>query len=81
MGYTINKLDDIVIDKKVIEKDGTVSTQFVSYYTQEGQTVTIISDEYYDKISYPIEQYEIFKEVVNAAADFNKVIFVLEKIK
>ncbi|MFW5851891.1 MAG: hypothetical protein ACOCWB_06690, partial [Bacteroidota bacterium] len=80
-GYTINNLDDIVIDKKVIEKDGTVSTQFVSYYTQEGQTVTIISDEYYDKISYPIEQYEIFKEVVNAAADFNKVIFVLEKIK
>ncbi|MDA3882022.1 MAG: DUF3857 domain-containing protein [Bacteroidales bacterium] len=80
-GYTINNLDDIVIDKKVIEEDGTVSTQFVSYYTQEGQTVTIISDEYYDKISYPIEQYEIFQEVVNAAADFNKVIFVLEQTK
>jgi hypothetical protein len=80
-GYTINNLDDIVIDKKIVEKDGTVSTQFVSYYTQEGQTITIISDEYYDKISYPIEQYEIFQEVVNAAADFNKVIFVLEKIK
>jgi hypothetical protein len=35
--------------------------------------------EYYQKPNYPIEQFAVFQQVINAAADFNKVILVLEK--
>jgi hypothetical protein len=35
--------------------------------------------EYYKEIVAPVARYEDFRKVINAAADFNKVILVLEK--
>ncbi len=35
--------------------------------------------EEYRRVSYPLSQYEDFKKVINASADFNKVVLVLQK--
>ncbi len=35
--------------------------------------------ETYHEIKYPLGLFETFKKVINAAADFNKVVLVLEK--
>lgn len=81
-GYTIENPNEINIEKKCQEKDGTVTSIFSSRYEYNKQTNTIkiIVDEWYNQIAYPIEEYETYRAVINAAADFNKVVFVLKKI-
>jgi hypothetical protein len=37
--------------------------------------------EQYRRIIYPLAEYEDFKKVINASADFNKIVLVLEKNK
>jgi hypothetical protein len=52
---------------------------FVSSYEQNGNTLKITIKENYNSIFYPVQQYEEFKKVINASADFNKVVLVLDK--
>lgn len=77
-GYSVEGLEDAKINKYV-EINGEKVNGFESDYTIEGNTITINADEYYHKISLPKETYEDFRKVINAAADFNKVVLVLEK--
>ena len=77
-GFTVEGLEDAKINKYV-EVDGEKVNGFESDYTIEGNTVTINADEFYHTISLPKETYEDFRKVINAAADFNKVVLVLEK--
>lgn len=77
-GYTVDGLEDAKI-KHYVEIDGEKVNGFESDYTIEGNTVTINADEFYHIISLPKEKYEPFRKVINAAADFNKVVLVLEK--
>ena len=35
--------------------------------------------ETYAQLRYELSEFETFKKVINAAADFNKVVLVLEK--
>jgi hypothetical protein len=78
-GYRIKNLTDLNIS--IEHKDDNEMTMgFVSGYQQSGDVVTINIYETYKKMSYPISQFEDFKKVINASADFNKVVLVLEKI-
>jgi hypothetical protein len=52
---------------------------FVTNYTQKGNEIEIIIEETYLHTKYPIEQFPIFQKVINASADFNKVVLVLSK--
>lgn len=52
---------------------------FVSNYTLTGNKLVIDLHEYYKVVNYPLSQYDQFRDVINASADFNKVSFVLEK--
>lgn len=52
---------------------GFISTQV---YADNVYTITI--DEFYNRVYTELEHFEGFKDVVNAAADFNKVVLVLE---
>lgn len=54
---------------------GFISTQ---EYTDAVYTITI--DEFYNRVYTELEHFDGFKDVVNAAADFNKVVLVLEPI-
>jgi len=53
---------------------------FISSYTLNKNILTIQVNETYKKVYYPMEQFEDFKRVINASADFNKIVLVLQKI-
>ena len=76
-GYKVKNLDDLVINK--VHKDNDeVTMGFESSYKVEGNVVKVHVLEQYRRIQYPLAQYEDFKKIINAAADFNKIILVLE---
>lgn len=79
-GYRIGNPDDMRFD--VVCREGSeVPFLFKSTYTIEGSLLTVKIEEYYKKVHAPKAQYEEFRKVINAAADFNKVTLVLEKAK
>jgi len=53
---------------------------FISSHEYSENNFTITIEEYYKEIFIDPEDYEGFRSVVNAAANFNKVVLVLEKI-
>ena len=77
-GYTVKNLNDIVIHHEYKVEDETV-LGFTSDYKIEGNTLKVHILETYKKTFYPVAQYENFRTVINAAADFNKVTLILEK--
>jgi hypothetical protein len=77
-GYVVKNADDLIINKQFKEKD-VVTMGFVSGYTIDGNQLKITIREDYRLNSYPLNNYEQFKEVINAAADFNKVVLVLDR--
>ncbi|HEV9035379.1 MAG TPA: DUF3857 domain-containing protein [Puia sp.] len=77
-GYTIRNPGDLVIRHEYKEGD-VVTMGFASDYKLDGRTLTVHILEQYRRTSYPISQYEEFKKVINAAADFSKVSLILQK--
>ncbi len=76
-GYKISDINSMNIN--VVLNDSGASAGFVSKATLDGNTIVIEISEFYKKLSYPIEMFESFRNVINAAADFNKRSIVLEK--
>ncbi|MCG7859139.1 hypothetical protein MD537_19345, partial [Flavihumibacter sediminis] len=76
-GYKIKNLEDINISK-VVRENGQETMGFESSYKLEGNVLKISIRELYCQLQYPLSQYEEFQKIINAAADFNKVILVLE---
>lgn len=74
-GYEAKNLNDI--NMSVSPKNNAIG--FKSSYTQTGNTINITVNEFYKNVKYPIEDFEDFQKVVNAAADFNKIVLVLDK--
>ena len=60
-------------------KDGRNTMEFTSSYELNGDSLKVTCHEYYDEISVPLERYEEFRTVINAAADFNKITLVFEE--
>jgi hypothetical protein len=77
-GYIVKNPDDVNIDH-TYKENGQLTMGFVSSYKIEGNTLIITILEEYRKTNYPLSQYEEFRKIINAAADFNKVALVLEK--
>lgn len=77
-GYTVKNLEDLNIHQLVKDKNSE-TMGFVSTYTLTGNILNITVKESYNRVTYPMDQYEEFKKVINAAADFNKVLLVLDK--
>lgn len=79
MGYTIKNINDLKLDVQYKDKDG-IPYLFQSDYKLISETkLEIVVKEYYKMIFAPIERYEDYRKVINAAADFNKITLVLEK--
>lgn len=80
-GYQVKGLEELNIDISYGKSDdGSKTMGFVSNYKESGNQVTVHIDEYYRTTTYPLEQFEEFREVINAAADFNKIVVIFEKI-
>lgn len=77
-GYSIKNLSDLNINEVYKENDKE-TMGFSSSYSVQGNVLTITIREMYNLVSYPKTLYESFKKVINASADFNKVVLVLEK--
>jgi hypothetical protein len=77
-GYKVTNLD--ALNLAVYSGDqGNPDAQFVSTYKVDGNKIRITIDENYRKIIFPLDQFESFRKVINAAADFNKVVLFIEK--
>jgi hypothetical protein len=79
-GYTIKNPDDVVLDV-TYHDDGKMPYLFQSAYALENGVLTVTIKEYYKELYAPLARYEDYRKVINAAADFNKVTLVLEKIR
>jgi hypothetical protein len=78
-GYTVRNLDDLKMDI-YYEEEGERSMGFSSEYRLEGDQVYVYIREYYKKLDYPVETFNQFRKVINAAADFNKKVLIFEKV-
>ncbi|WP_165903762.1 DUF3857 domain-containing protein [Hymenobacter gummosus] len=77
-GYRIRNLADLNIKADAGPADKPVY-YFHSGYQQQGRKVTVQIEESYNQIYWPKKDFEAFRNVINASANFNKVVLVLEK--
>lgn len=78
-GYAVQNPDDLNIHEFSKNEEGKTIYLFKSQYELKGNKLSVIIDEFYDQIYYPADKFEDFRKVINAAADFNKVVLVLKK--
>jgi len=74
-GYQIKNLNDINSNKTAAND----SIGFVSSYTVMGNVLHIKIHEYYKVTDFPVSMFTEFTKVINASADFNKLVLVLAK--
>ena len=75
---TIKNLDKFTMDFKTII-NGKTEAAFISKYDTKDSEITIENTEFYNIINYPLDKFEEYKAVINAAADFNKIVIILNK--
>lgn len=78
-GYSVEGLEDVVRDRNIEDKSGTILGQYVAGYEIQSDTVVITISEFYDVIEFPVSQYESYRAVINSAADFNKMSLLFVK--
>ncbi len=80
-GYKCSGLEGFKINKSVrLTGSPQPVMQFLSDYTVEKNKVIITVNEFYKVLNLPKDKYQDFRQVVNSAADFNKLVLVLEPI-
>lgn len=75
-GATIKNLDKFVMDFKT-QLNGKTEAAFTSNFKQNKNEVVIENTEFYNVINYPLANFEEYKAVINAAADFNKIVVIV----
>ncbi|TYZ09666.1 DUF3857 domain-containing protein [Hymenobacter lutimineralis] len=78
-GYQVRNLQDLTANVQAGPDAKAPVYYFRSGYQQQGQKITVTIDEVYDQIRWPKKDFEAYRSVINAAANFNKVVLVLEK--
>ena len=80
-GYTAEGLEVLNIDKNYESVKGNKLCKFESTYEIEDDKVIITIQEFYKSNKYDLNRYEEFREVINAASDFNKTSILLKAIE
>jgi hypothetical protein len=75
-GFIISNPDELNM-KVEMTQEGKTNAYFTSWYTLSDDKIIIFSEEVYPDLFYPIEKFAKFREVINAAADFNKKTLIL----
>ncbi|WP_298117046.1 DUF3857 domain-containing protein [Flavobacterium sp.] len=75
---TVKNLEkfDLSFETKINDK---VEAAFYSKHSKNGNIINVENTEFYNITKYPLDKFESYKDVINAAADFNKVIIILSK--
>ncbi|TAH01478.1 MAG: DUF3857 domain-containing protein [Sphingobacteriales bacterium] len=77
-GYVAKNLESLNIQQS-FPASGEPTMFFRSGYELKGNQLKITIREEYRVADYPIDQFQPFIKVINAAADFNKAVILLEK--
>jgi hypothetical protein len=77
-GYEVEGLNTLVIDKSYKSNDGDKICKFESNYKLDGNKLVITIQEFYKSHEYDLARYEEFRNVINAASDFNKASILLK---
>lgn len=77
-GYKLANLDELNMKTEMMH-NSKISCAFTSTYKIENDILKVFIDEYYTEQDYPVDRFEDFRAVINAAADFNKKTIVLTK--
>lgn len=78
-GYVISNLEQLKMNETYIRNNNDTTMAFVSDYKKLDNKVIITINEYYKEYSYTTAEFEEYRRVANAAANFNKVVLVFEK--
>lgn len=78
-GYKVMNPETLNIHAEGKSGNEKPTMAFHSNYRFEDGKLSIDIKEYYSELHYAIEEYQAFTKVINAAADFNKVVLVLVK--
>lgn len=70
---------EILKMEMVYSNNGKIGASFKSSYEIKDKQIIVQIWENYDVIRAPIDDYKQFSEVINAAADFNKLTLILER--
>ena len=77
-GYKIANLNDLKINGDYVDpRTKTVAVGFKSDYVIKGNKLVITIKETYNQTHFHVSDYQIFRNAINAGADFNKVSLVL----
>ncbi len=79
-GYEAEGLESLQILEKLDGANGP-KCKFESDYKVEGNKIIISIEEFYKENEIPIAEYEQFREVINAASDFNKAAILFRPIE
>lgn len=77
--YIIVNPEALNVNAEVKNSSGDVVAWFKTTYTIDGNLLTIVNNEVYTQTIYPLDIYEGFRNVVNAAADFNEIKLIFRK--
>jgi len=75
-GAKIKNLDKFVMDFKT-DLNGKTEAAFTSKYSQNKNEVIVENTEFYNIVNYPLSSFDQYKAVINAAADFNKIVVIV----
>lgn len=75
-GYSIKNPSDLELNIVPFGADGSIG--FVSSYKVEGNELVVSISEWYKEVHYPASDYSKYESVINGAADFNKIVLILE---
>jgi hypothetical protein len=77
-GATVKNLDKFAMDFKT-NINGKTEAAFISKYSKKGDEILVENTEFYNIINYPLNKFDDYKAVINAAADFNKIVIIVTK--
>jgi hypothetical protein len=75
---TVKNLDKLIMNNS-LTMNNKKEAGFSSTYKKEGNNIIVENSEYYNVVKYPLEYFDTYKSIINAAADFNKLVLVLTK--
>lgn len=78
-GYRITNPEAVKFNIVHKDRQGKELAGFISDYKMEAGVMNVDIYEFYDAMHIPRSEYPAFRGVVNAAADFNKVVLVLQQ--
>jgi hypothetical protein len=78
-GMKAKNLEKFVMDFKT-QIENKAQAGFVSNYSEKNGEINVTNSEYYNVVNYPLENFTDYKNVINAAADFNKIVVILSPI-